>query len=108
MEVRSVKIVRCLNCKSVFPDIEMTIPGHCPHCVCGNLLEEKENTDERWWPEDLQQLWLIFGDIPMDPVDEVIEDSFIGFPAGTHREEIWHWFDERYPGGVHALMEEVD
>lgn len=56
---------------------------------------------------ELETLWLIFGDIPMDPATEQIEDSFIGFPAGTHREEIWHWFDERYSRGVHALMEEV-
>lgn len=26
------------------------------------------------------------------------------FPSGTDREDIWHWFDERYPGGVVKLM----
>ena len=32
------------------------------------------------------------------------QDVF-GFPHGTHREDIWHWFDERYSRGVaHLLM----
>lgn len=26
------------------------------------------------------------------------------FPAGTHREDIWHWFDERHSKGVTYLM----
>lgn len=26
------------------------------------------------------------------------------FPAGTEREEIWHWFDERHPKGVAYLL----
>ena len=26
------------------------------------------------------------------------------FPAGTDREEIWHWFDERHPKGVVYLL----
>lgn len=26
------------------------------------------------------------------------------FPAGTDREEIWHWFDERHPNGVVYLL----
>jgi hypothetical protein len=52
----------------------------------------------------LEELWSIFGDIPMDPDTERIEEDFLVFPAGTHREEVWHWFDKRYSKGVHGLM----
>ena len=54
--------------------------------------------------EELENLWLQFGNIPMDPESETMEDSFLDFPAGTHREDIWHWFDERYSKGVYALL----
>lgn len=63
----------------------------------------------------LEELWKIFGDIPMDPETECIEEPFyvnpgdvsIGtdcFPKGTHREDIWHWFDERHSHGVAWLL----
>lgn len=63
----------------------------------------------------LEKLWEIFGDIPMDPETECIEEPFyvepgdvsIGtdcFPKGTHREDIWHWFDERHSKGVVYLL----
>ena len=53
---------------------------------------------------DLKELWEMFGDIPMNPETECMEEAFLGFPAGTHREEIWHWFDERYSKGVAVLL----
>lgn len=49
-------------------------------------------------------LWATFTDVPMNPETERIEAPFMQFPIGTHRERIWHWFDERYPGGVAALL----
>ena len=30
------------------------------------------------------------------------------FPAGTDREEIWHWFDEKHPKGVVYLMNGIE
>ena len=33
-----------------------------------------------------------------------LESRWMGFAAGTGREQIWRWFDETYPQGVHALM----
>lgn len=53
---------------------------------------------------ELEALWKQFGDVAMNPETEEIEESFLSFPAGTHREEIWHWFDERYSKGVAALL----
>ena len=42
----------------------------------------------------------------MDPVTEEIEEPYLHFPAGTHREEIWHWFDEQHSKGVYYLLHE--
>ena len=54
-------------------------------------------------PEDVKKLWEMFADVPVNDVAQ-IEEPFIGFPAGTDRLEIFHWFDEHYPGGVIELM----
>ena len=52
----------------------------------------------------LKELWREFGDIPMDPETECIEEAFMNFPAGTHRFEVWRFFDERFSKGVAALL----
>ncbi|MBQ9719653.1 MAG: hypothetical protein IJV64_03055 [Oscillospiraceae bacterium] len=52
----------------------------------------------------LEKLWAEFTDIPMSPETEHIEEAFLDFPAGTPREEIWRWFDERYSKGVAHLL----
>lgn len=48
--------------------------------------------------------WLEFGDVPMNPETECIEAPFLHFPAGTHREEIWNWFEEYYRVPVYDLL----
>lgn len=48
----------------------------------------------------VQYLWEEFGDVPMDPETERIEYKWLIFPAGTHREEIWLWFEEAFPISV--------
>lgn len=52
----------------------------------------------------LEGLWKDFSDVPMCPDTECIEADFLHFPAGTHREEIWKWFDLRYSRGVGYLL----
>lgn len=42
------------------------------------------------------ELWAEFGDVPMNLETECIEDDWHDFPAGTNREEIWHWFEEEF------------
>ena len=32
----------------------------------------------------------------MNPETECIEQAWHGFSSGTHREEIWHWFEETF------------
>ena len=51
----------------------------------------------------LLSLWHDFSDVPINDWDE-IEVPFMHFPAGTYRFDIWHWFDERWPGGVYDLL----
>lgn len=53
--------------------------------------------------EKLEFLWELFGDVLIDD-DECILDDFIGFECGTHREEVWSWFDRHYSKGLSALM----
>lgn len=54
----------------------------------------------------LEEAWDDFADVPMDPETECIEEPFLFFKAGTHREEIWHWFDEHHSKGVYWLLYE--
>lgn len=56
----------------------------------------------------LEELWEVFGDIPMDPSTECIEAPFLHWPAGTHRETIWHEFDKLYSKGVVYLLYGID
>ena len=67
-----------------------------------NSNQRMETLEKR--DKELEDLWEQFGDIPMNPETECIEEDFLGFPSGTHREMIWHWFDDRYSKGVHHLM----
>lgn len=52
----------------------------------------------------VEALWEEFGDVPMNPETECIEEPWNGFPAGTNREEIWHWFEETFSVSVDDLM----
>ena len=54
--------------------------------------------------ENIEWLWSQFADVPINPVTECIEQPFLDFPAGTHREEVWKWFGERLSKGVAYLM----
>lgn len=62
-------------------------------------METLEERDKR-----LEEAWEQLGDVPMDPESERMEEPFACFPAGTEREEIWHWFDRRHSKGVPYLL----
>lgn len=55
----------------------------------------------------IEKLWSAFGDVGIDDQDRITE-PFMDWEAGTDRFDIWHWFDEQYPGGVHKLIEKED
>lgn len=65
-------------------------------------LDEFETLRDR--DAELEELWERFGDIPMNPETECIEEPFLGWGEGIHREEIWHWFDKRHSKGVYYLL----
>lgn len=60
--------------------------------------------NETYQGKTAEELWAEFGNLPMNPETECIEVQFAGFPRGTHREEIWHWFEETFNVSVHDLM----
>ena len=61
-----------------------------------NTLKERDKA--------LEELWGQLEDIPMNPETEQLEEPFMHFPAGTDKEDIWHWFDERYSKGIAYLL----
>lgn len=40
-------------------------------------------------------MWKTLTDVNIDE-DERIEQNWFVFPIGTHREDIWHWFEETF------------
>lgn len=55
-------------------------------------------------PKEARELWCEFGDIPMNPETECIEEDWYIFPKGTHRFDIWKWFEKTYRISVTSLM----
>lgn len=47
-----------------------------------------------WKQAYIEEKWFEFGIVPMNPETECTEEEWNGFPVGTHREKIWHWFEE--------------
>ena len=55
--------------------------------------------------EFLEAMWDELEDVPIDE-NECIDIDWRNCSIGTHREEIWHWFDENHSKGVGWLMNE--
>lgn len=101
-----MNVVRCNHCGMIFTEtmIDQTKDeDHCPMCGLTGALQDIDSNTTTLSKKELMKLWLLFGDIPINDQDE-IEEEFFGFPVGTNRFDIWHWFDERYTDGVHALI----
>lgn len=45
---------------------------------------------------ELITLWAVLTDVPTDK-DDCIEEPFLHFTIGEHREDIWHWFESQNP-----------
>ena len=55
----------------------------------------------------LEQKWMELTDVPFDETsdgDLVLAVDWWEFPAGTSREDIWHYFDEHYSKGIAYLL----
>lgn len=63
----------------------------------------RKKVDSSTATEDAHKLWSQLGDIPIND-DEETEESFLHFEVGTDREDIWHWFEERFNISVTELM----
>lgn len=85
----------------VLDELHRTI-DYADYCTVHDGLTDIESLSDR--DKALEDLWDQFADIPMDPATEKMEAEFLHFPAGTDREEIWKWFDERYSKGVVQLL----
>lgn len=100
-------LVRCNKCGWIGKDDQLGLyyeddTEYCPKCKNVDALMDLDdgNTFEK---NELEKLWEFFGGIPVNDNDE-IEEEFLGFPEGVHKEDVWHWFDEKYPAGVCRLM----
>lgn len=80
------------------------IQTYCEICGYSILDEDLDTIKSRgleesyinWKQIYVKDLWEDFGEVPMNPDTEEIEESWKHFLPGTHREEIWHWFEERF------------
>ena len=75
-------------------DLELSqeYPFYCPNCDENMFSFEVEEPSL----PTIRKLWAEFGDVSMDPETECIDTNWNGFAVGTHREEIWHWFEETF------------
>lgn len=88
------------------------IQAYCENCGCCITNEDLcviksrglEESFINWKETYVKDLWEEFGDIPMDPDTEEIEEPWKHFLPGTHREDIWHWFEEQFNVSVAKLM----
>lgn len=98
-----MKLLRCVLCGQwIGREEELKGYNQCPNCGKSNVLIEL--TPQHFYDDDeLEALWKLFDDIPINNMDE-IEEEYLGFPIGTNRFEIWHWFDRTYSKGVASLI----
>ena len=63
----------------------------------GYCFEEQASMEEELYRlRHIEDLWSEFGDVPMNPCLEITEQPWHHFPAGTHRETIWRWFEMEF------------
>ena len=98
-----MNILRCNMCEWLGNEHDL-ISDKCPVCNNSEYLMDLDGTEEYYTDDQLKTLWGIFGDIPMDPNNETIEEKFLCFEIGTNRFDIWKWFDKRYSKGVYELI----
>lgn len=127
--LKAVKAGRSFN---LFPESEIAhiglkdagsvvaVDGHLYPLFMGTTFEESQKVDhlldmrgdmsiEACAPStaDIEAAWKSLEDVPFSEgpdYEMYLDETWNHFPAGTAREEIWRWFDDLYPKGVHALM----
>lgn len=81
---------------------KMLVAQMCGQAENSNPVSDMDTLKQR--DEKLREAFMQFADVPMNPETEVMEAPFLHFPAGTSREDIWKWFDERYSKGIVDLL----
>lgn len=83
----------------------------CENCITKWLKSQRsigqsksDDSEKEYTDTELEKLWEDFWDVPMNPETEVMTADFLHFSKGTHREEIWKWFDSKHSKGVHFLL----
>lgn len=104
--MNKMKMMYCPICGSTDVEVKMWVnPNEDQLTGCGAWSGEEND----YWCNDcrsreplmtLQELWEGFSDIPVNEDDE-IEEGFLGFPVGTSKFDVWHWFDEHCPHNIH-------
>ena len=57
--------------------------------------------------QEIRDAWKRLGDTPINDDEEIDTDYEVDgykWAKGTHREDIWSYFDDIYPGGIACLM----
>lgn len=86
-----------LKCYSDYVDEKIDNEYDTGYPVC--LKEFYNNEYVELYDHYLDYLWEDLGYIAIDKYDNIDEDFYI-WKKGTHREKIWHWFDERVENGI--------
>ena len=87
----------CTRCgapalKEIDQKLRMEYPFYCVNCNENLYMFEVEDHSL----STVRKLWAEFGDVPMNPETECIEVPWCGFLVGTHREDIWDWFEDMF------------
>lgn len=74
--------------------------------ICGYIITDAdletiksrglEESFINWKQTYVEDLWIDFGEVPMNLETDEIEESWRHFLPGTHREEIWNWFEKTF------------
>ena len=76
----------------------------CTDIYCKDCRHKcKEDVNDR----EVEKLWEELEDVPVNE-NECLDCDWQGWNKGTHREEIWHWFDEHHSKGVGWLINEYE
>lgn len=76
--------------------------GSREYSIVLDALQEIEPLSDR--DTVLEEMWSQFADVPVSFETEKTEEDFMNWPAGTDREDIWHWFDLRHSKGIAYLL----
>lgn len=92
-------------------EIAQNVSEDCGRAVSFEVMEADNADSDRQLASDreLEKLWEELEDVLFvenDILSLVLESPWNGFDAGTDRESIWHWFDERHSKGVGWLLNE--